>query len=48
MILSEYFKNVGIEPYVSFLFVIIIVKIIFILTTISIFIVLKINTKGSY
>ena len=43
MILTEYFKNVGKEPYVSFLFIIVVIKIIFILTTISILVISKIS-----
>ena len=38
MIVSNYFKNVGIEPYTTYLFVIVLVKFIFFMTTISVII----------
>lgn len=41
--MTDYFKNIGKDPYVSFLFVIVVVKIIFIISTISILILSKIN-----
>ena len=38
MILSEYYKNIGIDPYITFLFTIVLVKLIFFTTTICIII----------
>jgi uncharacterized protein YhhL (DUF1145 family) len=46
MILSEYFKNIGSEPYVTLLFIIIIVKFIFFMTTICIIILSRITPSN--
>ena len=38
MSISNYYKNMGIEPYTTFLFAILLVKLIFVMTTICIII----------
>jgi hypothetical protein len=48
MIISEYFKNIGKNPYISFLFVIVVVKIIFMLSSIGILIVSKITSLNDH
>ena len=46
MILSEYFKNIGSEPYVTLLFIIVMVKFVFVMTTISIIILSRISPSN--
>ena len=46
MLLSEYFKNIGIEPYVTFLFIILLVKFVFFMTTIIIIIFSRISPSN--
>jgi len=48
MRLSEYFKNIGRDPYVSFLFVIVIIKIIFIIASITLLILSKFNPSSTH
>jgi uncharacterized protein YhhL (DUF1145 family) len=42
MILSEYFKNVDMEPYAILLFIIVLVKFIFFMTTVCIIILSRV------
>jgi hypothetical protein len=46
MILSEYFKNIGSDPYVTLLFIIVMVKFVFFMTTISIIILSRISPSN--
>ena len=44
--LTEYFKNIGRDPYVSFLFIIVVVKVIFIVATLGLLILSKIDPSN--
>lgn len=46
--LTEYFKNIGSDPYVTFLFIIVIVKIIFIIATLGLLILSKIDPSNKH
>lgn len=46
--LMEYFKNIGRDPYVSFLFVIVLIKIIFIVATLTLLVISKIDPSNKY
>ena len=48
MKLTDYFKNIGSDPYVSFLFVIVVVKIIFVIATIGLLIISKIDPSNKH
>lgn len=46
MTLAEYFKNIGRDPYVSFLFVIVVIKLIFIIASVILVILSKIDPSN--
>ena len=44
----NYFKNVGSDPYISVIFIIVVVKLIFVLSTITVLVLKKMDPKNKF